>query len=125
MDPSLIDIEGAAMVATATCGVAFNILMFFILNTHICFKDKSKAKETGNKKAPANHTNDIPTVAQLAMNDVETVNPGEKKKKKNKKSKNEVSSNINLKAAAIHIIGDFIQSVGVLIAAVIIYCKVK
>ena len=34
-------------------------------------------------------------------------------------------SNINLRAAAIHVIGDFIQSVGVLIAALIIYFKVK
>merc|ERR1712129_285268 len=33
------------------------------------------------------------------------------------------SSNINLRAAAIHVIGDFIQSVGVLIAALIIYFK--
>ena len=34
------------------------------------------------------------------------------------------NSNINLRAAAIHVIGDFIQSVGVLIAALIIYFKV-
>lgn len=37
----------------------------------------------------------------------------------------ESKDNINIRAAAIHIIGDFIQSVGVLIAAIIIYCKVK
>lgn len=35
------------------------------------------------------------------------------------------SSNINLRAAAIHVIGDFIQSIGVLIAALIIYFKVN
>ncbi len=34
------------------------------------------------------------------------------------------STNINLRAAAIHVIGDFIQSIGVLIAAIIIYFKV-
>ena len=37
---------------------------------------------------------------------------------------NDDSSNINLRAAAIHVIGDFIQSVGVLVAALIIYFKV-
>ena len=35
------------------------------------------------------------------------------------------SNNINLRAAAIHVIGDFVQSVGVLIAAVIIYFNVS
>ena len=34
------------------------------------------------------------------------------------------SSNINLRAAAIHVIGDFIQSIGVLVAALVIYFKV-
>lgn len=32
--------------------------------------------------------------------------------------------NINVRAAFIHVLGDFIQSVGVLIAALIIYFKV-
>lgn len=33
--------------------------------------------------------------------------------------------NINVRAAFIHVIGDFLQSVGVMIAAFIIYFKVK
>ena len=33
--------------------------------------------------------------------------------------------NINVRAAFIHVIGDFIQSIGVLIAALIIYFKVN
>jgi zinc transporter 2 len=134
IDPSLINIEGVPMVATATCGVAFNILMFFITSTHVCFKDKVKAKEPGLKEASvaaaaaaAVHTNDIPSVDQSIKNGIEMVDSGEKKKTKNKNKKNkpkkEEESNINMKAAAIHVIGDFIQSLGVLIAAVIIYCK--
>ena len=35
------------------------------------------------------------------------------------------SKNINIRAAAVHVIGDFIQSIGVLIAALIIYFKVN
>ena len=38
--------------------------------------------------------------------------------------KNDDTSNINIRAAAIHVIGDFIQSLGVLIAAIIIRIKV-
>lgn len=33
--------------------------------------------------------------------------------------------NINVRAAFIHVVGDFIQSVGVLIAALVIYFKVQ
>ena len=33
--------------------------------------------------------------------------------------------NINVKAAFIHVIGDFLQSLGVFIAALVIYFKVK
>lgn len=44
-------------------------------------------------------------------NDVE----GQKKKQK---------ENINVRAAYIHVIGDFIQSFGVLVAAIIIYFRV-
>lgn len=38
---------------------------------------------------------------------------------------NEEKRNINVRAAYIHVIGDFIQSTGVLIAALIIYFKVR
>ena len=37
---------------------------------------------------------------------------------------NERDSNINVKAAFIHVIGDLLQSIGVLVAALIIYFKV-
>lgn len=35
------------------------------------------------------------------------------------------NNNINLRAAVIHFIGDFVQSFGVLLASIIIYFKVK
>lgn len=41
----------------------------------------------------------------------------------NGKSKNHSHGNINVRAAFIHVLGDFIQSVGVLIASLIIYFK--
>jgi cation diffusion facilitator family transporter len=39
--------------------------------------------------------------------------------------KNTDSSNINIRAATIHVLGDILQSLGVLIAAIIIYFKVR
>lgn len=35
-----------------------------------------------------------------------------------------VGENINVRAAFIHVVGDFLQSIGVLVAAVVIYYKV-
>lgn len=37
----------------------------------------------------------------------------------------EKDQNINVRAAYIHVVGDFIQSTGVFVAALIIYFKVK
>ena len=42
-----------------------------------------------------------------------------------KKKAKHKSSNINVKAAFVHVVGDFCQSVGVLVAAIIIYFKVS
>ncbi len=39
--------------------------------------------------------------------------------------KQKKKTNINVRAAFIHVIGDFFQSLGVLVAALIIYFKVK
>lgn len=40
------------------------------------------------------------------------------------KGKKEETQNINVRAAFIHVIGDFLQSFGVLVAAIVIYFKV-
>lgn len=49
--------------------------------------------------------------------DIEIANDDDLKEEHSKK-------NINVRAAFIHVLGDFIQSIGVLIAALIIYFKV-
>jgi Co/Zn/Cd efflux system component len=41
-----------------------------------------------------------------------------------RQNREQVSRNINVRAAIIHVIGDFVQSVGVLCAAILIYFKV-
>lgn len=76
-------------------------------------KNLSVAKKS--KREDSHQVDIIDVEAQSSSN--------HKSKKKNDKKKN--TENINLRAAAIHVIGDFIQSVGVLVAALIIYFKVN
>ena len=128
IDTSKIEIEGIAMVVTATLGVCFNIAMYFILHTDKCFKGvelkhhghSHSGDDHGHSHGSHAHSNNKPD-AQFTKTDVEmavTVAHADHEEHSDE-------NNINMRAAAIHVIGDFIQSVGVLIAAVIIYCKVK
>lgn len=158
------EIQSTAMVITASCGVAFNIVMFIVLHANfLCYKNSnihghshgghtaSSAVESDDvthshshskrfrkitkfsKHAPELTSSKNVSVAnsnpegedshQVDIIDVEAQSgSNHKSKKKHEKKKPE---NINLRAAAIHVIGDFIQSVGVLVAALIIYFKVN
>ena len=42
-----------------------------------------------------------------------------------KNSRSKSASNVNVRAAFVHVLGDFLQSIGVLVAACIIYFKVS
>lgn len=42
------EIEPIAMVATAACGVVFNIVMYFVLHTNKCFGDGVELKHHGH-----------------------------------------------------------------------------
>lgn len=167
------EIEPIAMVVTASCGVIFNIIMFFILHTNKCFGDQLKHhghshsgdghghghshnSNSNNSHGHShsnhshssshhghNHSHSVPTFKStssnsMPINDNYISNPAESSAyiesdevdfvnsacDTDHRRKAE-SSNINLRAAAIHVIGDFIQSVGVLIASIIIYFKVS
>jgi solute carrier family 30 (zinc transporter), member 2 len=156
------EIESTAMVITASCGVVFNIIMYFILHSNKCFSGVplnhghshaggGSHSHTGNhshsnssshnhghghshapKRRPHSHSapnlpiNDnydesstaivsdkVNIVVIDACDELEGVQVIDE------------AANINLRAAAIHVIGDFIQSIGVLIASLIIYFKVK
>lgn len=166
------EIEPISMLVTASCGVVFNIIMYFILHTNSCFKGveikhhghshsgdghghghshahnshghshgtKFRAKSNSNPHSTPitdkNRTNQsLPiTDSDFAISPHST-NTGDvtraiviedcSDKISNPIPEELDESNINLRAAAIHVIGDFIQSVGVLIAAIIIYFKVR
>ena len=161
------EIDSIAMVATASCGVVFNIIMYFILHTNTCIKgvslkhhghshsgdghghehghghSHSSVFSANNHKSHAHnkrHSNSTPIAKNIIpygspINDNfgisnASLNSGEVNSTVSIEdcSDKEIvipddSSNINLRAAAIHVIGDFIQSIGVLIAALIIHFK--
>jgi zinc transporter 2 len=159
------EIDSIAMVATASCGVVFNIIMYFILHTNKCVKgvslkhhghshsgdghghshghSHSSAFSTNSHNNHSNnvrHSNSTPINKNIIpygspINDnFGIVNASTNSGEVNSTvliedcSDKDIhipddSSNINLRAAAIHVIGDFIQSVGVLIAALIIHFK--
>ena len=89
------EIEANGMLITASLGVFFNIVMGAVLHLASCCKCSIPH---GHSHA---HTNEHHSHSADDKNQV----------------------NINVRAAFIHIIGDFIQSIGVLIAAIVIKIK--
>ncbi|VDP27909.1 unnamed protein product [Soboliphyme baturini] len=103
------EIEAVPMLITAGCGIIFNIIMGFILHgkgqghSHGHRQDCSAfqiLQENGDLSSTSTTGDDSSSVSGC-------VRP-----KKHK--------SINLRAAFIHVLGDFVQSIGVFIAALII-----
>lgn len=87
------EINATIMLITSAAGVVINIIMGATLHTH---------GHSHEGTASHSHPNDLEN--------------GDHKEE-------HTGTNINVKAAFIHVVGDFIQSVGVFIAALIIYFK--
>ncbi|KAK7091883.1 proton-coupled zinc antiporter SLC30A2-like isoform X2 [Littorina saxatilis] len=79
-------------------------------NSNACKDTSQCADESGDKREP--------TVRGYG-----SISANERQHEKVSKKAKPKASNINVKAAFIHVVGDFCQSVGVLIAAIIIYFK--
>ncbi|CAF0714377.1 unnamed protein product [Brachionus calyciflorus] len=142
------DIEPKAMVITASCGVVFNIIMYFVLHTNIVINginlnhhghshsgdghghshnhSHSHSHGHGHSHSHSNKKNqktlNVPindNFISLECSDQTSIIQNDDENE----SQHNDGENINLRAAAIHVIGDFIQSIGVLVAAIIIYFK--
>ena len=113
------EIQGDAMIITASLGVVFNIVMYFILHTNKCFNG-IELSHHGHSHSGDGHGHSHSVNSENHSSTVEKRNCDEPEES----DKNDDTSNINIRAAAIHVIGDFIQSLGVLIAAIIIRIKV-
>ncbi|XP_014785479.1 proton-coupled zinc antiporter SLC30A2 isoform X1 [Octopus bimaculoides] len=103
------EINATIMIITSAAGIFINVLIALVLHKH----------SHGHSHGLNHHHNDeenrllVETKSYGSSNDMSLEEDLNKKKHKN----------INVKAAFIHVIGDLLQSVGVLIAAYIIYFK--
>ncbi|XP_061166868.1 proton-coupled zinc antiporter SLC30A2-like isoform X2 [Saccostrea echinata] len=112
-------IDATIMLITAACGVAFNIIMGISLGHGHNHSHKKSSPQI-----------DIPQSSrQLSVQEDVThpsygaINSNTSETEPLIQVKDTHKENINVKAAFIHVVGDLIQSIGVLIAAFIIYFK--
>ena len=123
------DIDGDVMLITAGCGVAFNIIMIGVLHTD-CASDMGGLIKHGHShggKGEPGHAHGGSEGGDGGKGgdggggtDSESAHScGGATSSSSKKT------NINVRAAVAHVIGDLIQSVGVLIAAYVIKYRVR
>jgi len=87
--------------------------MFFVLHANTCGHSISHHGHSHQDNHGHSHSDDLLVVDIASGHNHEDV------------AKQSISSkNINVQAAIIHVIGDFVQSVGVLLAAILIKIKV-
>ena len=103
------DIDAKVMLITSAVGVGVNLLMGATLHQHgHSHGHNSSHCHGGHSHSIGRDVTDAESEPLLSYND--NSSPAE---------------NINVRAAFIHVIGDFVQSLGVLVAAIVIYYKVK
>ncbi|ESP02659.1 hypothetical protein LOTGIDRAFT_180179 [Lottia gigantea] len=107
-------INADVMLITAGCGVAFNLALGFTLH-----QSGHTHSHLGGGHSHGNHSHD--SKKHDTNHSHNSHNESEHGHSHNRKSKSK--NNINVKAAFIHVIGDLCQSIGVLVAAFIIYFK--
>ncbi|XP_021343404.1 zinc transporter 2-like isoform X2 [Mizuhopecten yessoensis] len=113
-------IEPVIMLITASLGVCINILMGLTLHQH--------GHTHGGGGGGHSHHHDDSDTKNLVNSSAEDRSPGygsvtEMEQQSQDEPHEHSSNNINVRAAFIHVLGDLLQSIGVLIAAVIIFFK--
>eukprot|EP01022_Parablepharisma_sp_SALTPOND_P001360 TRINITY_DN106186_c0_g1_i1.p1 TRINITY_DN106186_c0_g1~~TRINITY_DN106186_c0_g1_i1.p1 ORF type:complete len:417 (+),score=10.90 TRINITY_DN106186_c0_g1_i1:59-1252(+) len=103
-----VEIEGGIMTITAAIGLGFNIIMGTCLHSHHGHNHSSGCSHDHEHKHEEPH-------------EIPMENLSHKNKHSHTHNPQQIETNVNVQAAMIHIIGDIIQSVGVLIAAILIY----
>ena len=121
-----INIDARIMLITSILGLGCNILNWVTLEYCCNEKDDDDKQDHLNFSIASHYTKfqllrnsfsrGSPKGSRRSgKNDIEMQNPGE--------GKQEEAENLNVRAAVIHMLGDALTSVGVIIAAVIIYIK--
>ncbi|XP_064644354.1 proton-coupled zinc antiporter SLC30A2-like [Lineus longissimus] len=109
------EIEADDMLITAGCGVAFNIIMGVVLNSEV-FRCRPPRSSFGHSHGGAGHSHGGHGHSHGGQGHSQENRESHGRREGDRS----VQKNINVRAAFIHVIGDFIQSIGVLIAAFII-----
>ena len=101
------EVNGTIMLITASGGLGANFIMAFVL----FYLDPDKIKKEHSSETQVSEANR--RVADLEKEDIDT----------NRAKLSEIgkAKDLNIQAAFIHILGDFVQSLGVVIAGAIIY----
>ncbi|KAL4218001.1 hypothetical protein ACF0H5_022739 [Mactra antiquata] len=124
------EVNATIMLITAACGVVFNLLMGLTLHpgghghshgnhsnngySSLDDEEEEKIRLSGTDTSSNTSNGGYGSLSDSSINDIpSTAIKGEGRHK----------ANINVKAAFVHVVGDLLQSVGVLIAAFIIYFK--
>lgn len=100
------EVDGLVMLITSVCGLAINILLTKVLHQH------------GGHSHAHNHHHHKHKSKDVTLKSVNI-----QEETHSEAAHHKEVMNINVKAALIHVIGDLVQSVGVMIAAIIIYCQ--
>ncbi|KAK3598423.1 hypothetical protein CHS0354_016420 [Potamilus streckersoni] len=131
------DVKANEMLITATLGVVFNIIMGIVLHSDRCCRSASSRSVFGHSHSHShnshdhgnsqhhNHSdghssNNSSAVYERLLEDVEDLELATGTENNHETVGHK---NINVRAAFIHVLGDIIQSIGVLVAALIIKLK--
>ena len=106
------ELEPIPMLITASVAVVFNLIMFFILHSDVIINGIENKHGHSHSNSNIDHT------------DIESTSK-EQTSKANEYLERFNFSNISVRSAVIHVVGDFIQSIGVLVASLVIYLKVN
>lgn len=133
------EIDSQVMVITASAGLLVNIIMAIALNVDGHGHSHGHFHSHGHGHGHHNHNHEESCESEhidiIAANGNSSSKSDSIRKdngnlldgslSKNKKNLNETKgrgkSNINVRAAFVHVVGDFLQSLGVLVAALVIY----
>lgn len=110
------------MLVTASVGVAFNIVMGIVLHSEVCCKSQGQSfgHHGHSHQRNSHHSRTEHSYTPLIDDRSDHEQEIELESQVADKPKHVHHKNINVRAAFIHVIGDIIQSVGVLIASFII-----
>ena len=109
-------ITGLIMLGISLCGLTFNLIMSKILTT----QKIPNAFEDGMGGNIEEYTDDIELIEKGELKEP-LLNQIENEKTGTRKTQMDENENLIMRATALHILGDIIQSVGVVIASTIIY----